>query len=37
MKGYYTSSGYMGFIQGKWMLFSTETEYIEVWKEVNGC
>lgn len=37
MKGYHIPSGYMGFIQGEWMLFPTETEYIEVWKEVNGC
>lgn len=33
MKGYYVPYGYMGFIQGKWLLFSTETEYIEVYTE----
>ena len=29
MKGYDTDSGYMGFIDGKYMLFSSETEYYE--------
>lgn len=29
MKGYYTSSGYMGFVEGKYMLFASETEYYE--------
>lgn len=29
MKGYPVGSGYMGFVNGKWMLFATENEYIE--------
>jgi hypothetical protein len=29
LKGYYTSIGYMGLVEGKWMLFATETDYIE--------
>lgn len=28
MKGYYTAYGYMGYVNGKYMLFATETEYI---------
>lgn len=27
--GYYTSYGYNGLVNGKYMLFSTENEYIE--------
>ena len=29
MKGYVTSAGYMGLVDGEYMLFSTETEYYE--------
>lgn len=29
MKGYYTQTGYMGFVEGKYMLFASETEYYE--------
>lgn len=29
MKGYYTSYGYMGFVNEKWMLFATDKEYYE--------
>lgn len=29
MRGYYTSFGYMGFVNGKFMLFVSETEYAE--------
>lgn len=38
MKGYYVPYGYMGFIQGKWLLFPTETEYVEAYteREVNN-
>ena len=32
MYGYYTASGYMGYIRGKWMLFATESEYFEYMK-----
>lgn len=31
MKGYVVSSGYMGYINGRYMLFATEEEYREVW------
>lgn len=29
MKGYYTPNGYMGLINGKYMLFATESDYKE--------
>lgn len=29
MKGYYTSSGYMGLVEGKYILFACEDEYRE--------
>lgn len=29
MKGYYTSCGYMGYVDGVYILFSTESEYVE--------
>ena len=29
MKGYAVSNGYMGLVEGRWMLFSTEEEYEE--------
>lgn len=29
MKGYVTSFGYMGLVDGQWMLFATESDYIE--------
>ena len=35
MKGYYISYGYMGFINGKYRLFATEEEYIELFREEN--
>lgn len=34
MKGYNTSYGYMGYVNGKYMLFASEKEYIE-YMEVN--
>ena len=33
IKGYYVSCGYMGWIDGKYRLFSTEKEYEEIYKE----
>lgn len=33
--GYYTSTGYLGLVRGKWMLFATETEYVEYVKEIR--
>ena len=32
MKGYYTPYGYIGFVNGKKMLFASESEYIEYLK-----
>ncbi len=29
MKGYYTSDGYMGYVEGRYMLFSCESDYME--------
>lgn len=29
MKGYYTSTGYMGYVNNKYMLFATEADYID--------
>ncbi len=29
MKGYYTPYGYMGLVNGEYILFATETEYYE--------
>lgn len=29
LKGYYTDSGYMGYVNGIYMLFATESDYIE--------
>ena len=33
LKGYYTSSGYMGYVDGKWFLFETENEYVNYMRE----
>ena len=27
MKGYYTESGYMGYVNGRYMLFASEDDY----------
>ncbi len=29
MKGYYVPDGYMGYVNGNYILFATETDYIE--------
>lgn len=29
LKGYYTDAGYMGYVNGVYMLFATESDYIE--------
>jgi len=29
MKGYYNNSGYMGYVDGKWVLFASERDYQE--------
>lgn len=33
MYGYFVSYGYMGLVNGVWMLFATETEYQEYMSE----
>lgn len=35
-KGYFVPSGYMGFVDGRHMLFSTEQEYLEYIFEREG-
>lgn len=35
MYGYHISSGYKGWVRGKWMLFATEDEYIEYMEEFD--
>lgn len=32
MKGYYTGNGYMGFVDGEYQLFASESDYRE-WME----
>ena len=29
MKGYNTNNGYMGYVDGKYILFASDTEYFE--------
>ncbi len=29
MKGYHTDTGYMGFVEGRYMLFASEDDYQE--------
>ena len=29
MKVYYSSSGYMGYVEGRWVLFASEQDYRE--------
>lgn len=33
MEGFYTDFGYVGLVDGQWMLFATEEDYIEYVKE----
>lgn len=33
MKGYNTSNGYMGYVDGKYILFASENEYFEFMEE----
>lgn len=34
MKGYYDSYGYRGFINGRYMLFASESEYAEYYDSI---
>ena len=36
MKGYVVPYGYMGWIDGRYKLFSTEDEYVEIIRERNS-
>lgn len=29
MKGYATDNGYMGYVEGEYMLFASENDYVE--------
>ena len=29
MKGYYNNAGYMGYMEGRWMLFASESDYLD--------
>ena len=29
MKGYHTDNGYMGYVDGRYVLFASESDYIE--------
>ena len=33
MKGYFTAGGYMGYVDGRYMLFASEEEYREYCEE----
>lgn len=34
MKGYYTASGYMGLVEGEYILFASERDY---WEYMEEC
>lgn len=36
MHGYFVPFGYRGLVNGKWMLFATETEYHEYMEELSN-
>ena len=36
MRGYMTQTGFIGYINGKWILFATETEYEEYFCQNNN-
>ena len=33
MEGFYIQEGYLGLVDGEWVLFATEEDYIEFMKE----
>lgn len=35
MKGYFTASGYMGFVDGGYVLFASEADYWDYMTEKN--
>ncbi len=34
MKGYNTANGYMGFVEGTYILFVSEAEYLEYMEDI---
>lgn len=36
MKGYVTMAGYMGWLGNRYILFATEEEYVETYRELNN-
>lgn len=36
MKGYCVAEGYMGYVQGKYILFASEQDYKEFFLEINN-
>ena len=36
MKGYVVDSGYMGYVDGRYVVLVDENDYIEVYKEMQG-
>ncbi len=35
LRGYAVSGGYMGYVNGKWILFETEEAYVEYMKSLE--
>ncbi len=33
MKGYYNHAGYMGYVDGAWVLFASESDYVDYMEE----
>ena len=36
MKGYVVESGYMGYVDGRYELFADESDYAEMYEEIEG-
>lgn len=36
MKGYVVESGYMGYVDGQYVLFADESDYAEMYEEIEG-
>ena len=36
MKGYLTGNGYMGYVDGRYILFASESEYYDYLREEKG-
>ena len=36
MKGYVVESGYMGYVDGQDVLFADESDYAEMYEEIEG-